>query len=277
MGKTEQIEHSRPESLNDYTSMKERGEKIVVLTAYDFLMARILEECRIDMILVGDSAGMVFSGHANTLPVTVDEMIYHARAVGRGATETPIVVDMPFLSYQVAIPDAIRNCGRVLKETSAMAVKLEGGEEIVSTVQALLAASIPVMGHIGLTPQSIHKFGGYRLRGRAPDQREKLIRDAHLLEDAGCFSIVLEMIPSDLASKISGDLRIPTIGIGAGPSCDGQVLVLPDLLGLNEGFRPRFLKTYASLAEETRGAVRRYIEEVRTGVYPSAEQSYDSR
>jgi 3-methyl-2-oxobutanoate hydroxymethyltransferase len=255
--------------------MKERGEKIAVLTAYDFLMARLLEACRIDLILVGDSAGMVVAGHENTLPVTVDEMIYHARAVGRGARETPIVVDMPFLSYQVTAEDAVRNAGRILKETTAMAVKLEGGEGVVPTIRALLDASIPVMGHIGLTPQSIHKFGGYRVRGRGADQREALIRDAHLLEEAGCFAIVLEMVPADVAAKISGDLRIPTVGIGAGPSCDGQVLVLPDLLGLNEGFRPRFLKTYAALADETRKAVRAYIDEVKSGDYPSAEQSYE--
>ncbi len=274
MKEKEKVKRDRPLTLTDYGKMKERGEKIVVLTAYDFLMARILEECRIDMILVGDSAGMVFSGYENTLPVTVEDMIYHAGAVCRGVKDTPVVVDMPFLSYQVSAQEAIRNCGRVLKETNGKAVKVEGGEEIISTVSALIRASIPVMGHIGLTPQSIHKIGGYRLQGKDSGQQEKLMRDAHLLEDAGCFSIVLEMIPSDLAAKISSELRIPTIGIGAGPSCDGQVLVLPDMLGLNEGFEPRFLKKYAFLGKETRKAVSKYIEEVKSGAYPSKEESY---
>ena len=206
--------------------------------------------------------------------MTVDEMIYHAKAVGRGAVGTPIVVDMPFLSFQVSVTEAIRNCGRVLKETRAMAVKIEGGADMIPTVEALLGASIPVMGHIGLTPQSIHKFGGYRLRGRSPDQRKQLIDDAALLQDAGCFSIVLEMVPADLALEITESLRIPTIGIGAGPSCDGQVLVLPDMLGLNEGFEPRFLKKYASLASEIREAVGKYREEVKSGLYPSERESY---
>jgi 3-methyl-2-oxobutanoate hydroxymethyltransferase len=274
MSKKDNKEKNRPLSLIDYRKMKEKGEKIVVLTAYDFLMARILESCRIDMILVGDSAGMVFSGYENTLPVTVEDMIYHGRAVCRAVEDTPVVVDMPFLSYQVSASEAIRNCGRVLKETDAMAIKVEGGEEIISTVTALIKASIPVMGHVGLTPQSIHKIGGYRLQGKDSEQREKLIRDVHLLEDAGCFAIVLEMIPSDLAFKISSDLQIPTIGIGAGPSCDGQVLVLPDMLGLNEGFEPKFLKKYASFGEETRKAVLKYIDEVKSGIYPSKKESY---
>jgi 3-methyl-2-oxobutanoate hydroxymethyltransferase len=267
-------EIKRPSSLGDYRKMKESGEKIAVLTAYDFLMARILEECKIDMILVGDSVGMVYSGHDNTLPVTVDDMIYHARAVGRAVKRTPIVVDMPFLSYQVSEAEAIRNCGRVLKETSAVAVKIEGGEEMISIASALIRSSIPVMGHIGLTPQSIHKFGGYKLRGKNREQQEKLIKDANLLQEAGCFSIVLEMIPADLAFKISGNLQIPTIGIGAGPSCDGQVLVLPDMLGLNMGFEPKFLKKFGSLGEDARKAVTRYIEEVKSGVYPAKDQSY---
>jgi 3-methyl-2-oxobutanoate hydroxymethyltransferase len=264
----------RPRSLVDYRRMKERGEKIAVLTAYDFLMARILESSGIDMVLVGDSVGMVFSGHSNTLPVTVDEMIYHARAVGRGIKDTPIIVDMPFMSFQVSSTEAVRNCGHVLKETRAMAVKIEGGEEIMPTVSALIRASIPVMGHIGLTPQSIHRFGGYGLQGRDPEQKEKLMRDAARLQEAGCFSIVLEMIPSELAGKITANLDIPTIGIGAGPSCDGQVLVLPDMLGLNEGFEPKFLKKYASLGQETRHAVRAFIEEVKSGMYPSDKESY---
>jgi 3-methyl-2-oxobutanoate hydroxymethyltransferase len=271
---TGKTESARPTTLNDYRAMKERGDKIVVLTAYDYLMARILESCQIDMILVGDSAGMVFSGYSNTLPVTVDDMIYHAKAVGRGAPETPIVVDMPFLSFQVSPEEAIRNCGKVLKETRAMAVKIEGGEEIAPTVKALIDASIPVMGHVGLTPQSIHKFGGYRLRGRNIDQQKKLIADAGILQDAGCFSIVLEMVPAELAFKITNNLQIPTIGIGAGPSCDGQVLVLPDMLGLNEGFEPKFLKKYASLGSEIRRAVGLYKGEVKSGAYPSEKESY---
>jgi 3-methyl-2-oxobutanoate hydroxymethyltransferase len=274
MEEKDKLEDNRPRTLNDYRTMKEKGEKIVVLTAYDFLMARILEKCHVDMVLVGDSVGMVFAGHPNTLPVTVEDMIYHARAVGRGVENIPIVVDMPFLSFQVSVAEAIRNCGRVLKETSAMAVKLEGGAEIIPTIRALIEASIPVMGHIGLTPQSIHKFGGYKLRGRNSEQQQKLTQDANLLQDAGCFSIVLEMIPADLAFKISSNVQIPTIGIGAGPHCDGQVLVLPDMLGLNEGFEPKFLKKYAQLGEDACRAITRFVGEVKSGDYPAKDQSY---
>jgi len=264
----------KPRSLSDYTRMKEKGEKIAVLTAYDYLMALILESSDVDMILVGDSVAMVFSGHSNTLPVTLDEMIYHAKAVCRGARETPVIVDMPFLSFQVSVEETVRNCGRVLKETNAMAVKIEGGEEIIPAISALNKASIPIIGHLGLTPQSIHKIGGYRIQGRSPEQRERLLKDAGLLQEAGCFSIVLEMIPSELAAEISGSLQIPTIGIGAGPSCDGQVLVLPDMLGLNEEFKPKFLKKYAKLGGEVRDSVSRYVQEVRSGEYPADDQSY---
>jgi 3-methyl-2-oxobutanoate hydroxymethyltransferase len=239
-------------------------------------MAGLLDEAGIDCVLVGDSLGQVFAGETSTLPVTLEQMIYHARAVRRGLRRALLVVDMPFLTYQVSAEEAIHNCGRVLQETGAQAVKLEGGhEEMSRTIRRLVAAGIPVMGHLGLTPQSLHKLGGYRLVGRAESERERMLAEAERLVDAGCFSMVLEMLPKGLAGEITRSVAIPTIGIGAGPDCDGQVLVLPDMLGLNEGFNPGFLKKYAGLSESVRDAVRAYISEVKAGEYPGSEHSYE--
>ncbi len=256
--------------------MKERGERIAVLTAYDYLMAGLVEDAGVDCVLVGDSLGQVVAGEASTLPVTLEQMIYHAKAVGRALKNALLVVDMPFLTYQVSPEEAIRNCGRVLQETGAQAVKLEGGHEMMaSTIRRVVDAGIPVMGHLGLTPQSVHKLGGYRLVGRAETERELALGDAQRLVDAGCFSMVLEMLPRGLAGEITAAVPIPTIGIGAGPDCDGQVLVLPDMLGLNEGFSPGFLKRYADLSGVVRGAVGDYVRDVKDGKYPGPEHSYE--
>jgi 3-methyl-2-oxobutanoate hydroxymethyltransferase len=267
---------TRPLTTLEFIAMKRRGERIAVLTAYDYLMAGLLDEAGIDCVLVGDSLGQVFAGEDSTLPVTLEQMIYHAKAVRRGVRRALLVVDMPFLTYQISAEDAIRNCGRALQETGAQAVKLEGGsEEMSRTVRRLVDAGIPVMGHLGLTPQSVHKLGGYRLVGRAESEKDGLLADAQRLVDAGCFSMVLEMLPRALAGEITRSVPIPTIGIGAGPECDGQVLVLPDMLGLNEGFNPGFLKRYAGLAGGVREAVRTYINEVKEGTYPGSEHSYE--
>jgi 3-methyl-2-oxobutanoate hydroxymethyltransferase len=269
-------EPRRPVTTRELVAMKERGERIAVLTAYDFLMAGLVDDAGIDCVLVGDSLGQVFAGEDSTLPVTLDQMIYHARAVRRGVRRALLVVDMPFLTYQVSAEEAIRNCGRVLQETGAQAVKLEGGhEEMARTIRRLVDVGIPVMGHVGLTPQSVHAIGGYRLVGRAAAERDRLLAEAARLVEAGCFSMVLEMVPRGLAGEITRSVPIPTIGIGAGPECDGQVLVLPDMLGLNEGFSPGFLKRYANLAEEVRGAVSAYVREVKEGTFPGSEHSYE--
>jgi 3-methyl-2-oxobutanoate hydroxymethyltransferase len=266
----------RPVTTRELVAMKERGERIAVLTAYDFLMAGLVDDAGVDCILVGDSLGQVFAGEDSTLPVTLDQMIYHARAVRKGVRRALLVVDMPFLTYQVCSEEAIRNCGRVLQETGAQAVKLEGGhEEMARTIRRLVDSGIPVMGHLGLTPQSVHRIGGYRLVGRAQAEREQLLADAERLVEAGCFSMVLEMLPKGVAGTITRSVPIPTIGIGAGPECDGQVLVLPDMLGLNESFSPGFLKRYADLAGGVREAVSAYVREVKEGVYPGAEHSYE--
>lgn len=254
--------------------MKKRGEKIAMLTAYDFLIAKLLDEAGIDVILVGDSLGNVFQGHETTLPVTVDDMIYHAKAVCRAVKRAMVVVDMPFLSYQVSLEEAIKNCGRVLKETCAEGVKLEGGSEIIDVVYKLTSIGIPVMGHLGLTPQSIHKFGGYDVRGVDEKEAEKILNDAKELESAGAFSIVLEKIPLGLAKKITETISIPTIGIGAGPFCDGQVLVVYDMLGLFEEFKPKFVRRYAELSKIIRNAFENYISDVKSGKFPSESESY---
>lgn len=260
----------------EMVAMKERGERIAVLTAYDFLMAGLVDDAGVDCVLVGDSLGQVVAGEDSTLPVTLEQMIYHAKAVGRALQRALLVVDMPFLTYQVSPEEAIRNCGRVLQQTGAQAVKLEGGHEsMAATIQRVIDAGIPVMGHIGLTPQSVHKLGGYRLVGRADEERQRALADARRLTDAGCFSMVLEMLPQGLAGEITRAVPIPTIGIGAGPECDGQVLVLPDMLGLNEGFNPGFLKHYANLAGDVRGAVTDYVRDVKEGKYPGPEHSYE--
>ncbi len=270
------VKSPRPMTTVELIAMKQRGERIAVLTAYDFLMAGLVDESGVDCVLVGDSLGQVVAGEDSTLPVTLDQMIYHAKAVRRGLARALLVVDMPYLTYQVSEEDALRNCGRVLQETGAQAVKVEGGyERMAQTIRRMVDAGIPVMGHLGLTPQSVHGLGGYRLVGRADAERDRLLADAERLAQAGCFSIVLEMLPQMLAGEITRSIPIPTIGIGAGPECDGQVLVLPDMLGLNEGFSPGFLKRYANLAVDVRAAVADYVKEVKDGAYPGPEHSYD--
>lgn len=256
--------------------MKQRGEKIAVLTAYDFLTAQCLDEAGIDVILVGDSAGMVFSGYPTTLPVTMEDMLYHLRAVSRGVRTSLVVGDMPFLSFQVSTSEAIRNAGRFLQEGNAEAVKLEGGKAILGTVQTLVDIGIPVMGHLGLTPQSIHQLGGYGLQARTRAEAHRLLADAKALEEAGCFSLVLEKVPWQVAQEVSAALSIPTIGIGAGPYCDGQVLVVDDMLGRFEKFVPKFVKRYAHLAEVMRRAFQAYRDEVKSGTFPGKEHSFSA-
>lgn len=255
--------------------MKQAGQPIVCLTAYDALMARLFDEVGVDVILVGDSVGNVFQGHETTLPVTLEEMIYHTKAVVRGVRRGLVVTDMPFMSYQVSMEEALRNAGRIMKEGGAGAVKLEGGGEwIAELVARMTSIGIPVMGHLGLTPQSIHQFGSYRTRGTEPREAEQIARDARLLEEAGAFAIVLEKIPAELARRITEQLTIPTIGIGAGVYCDGQILVSTDLLGLTVEFQPRFVRRYEQLAERIQQAVARYADDVRSRRFPSEEESY---
>ncbi len=265
-----------PKSLTipDLREQKAQGRKLTVLTCYDALFARLLDG-EVDLLLVGDSLNQVLAGHATTLSATLDQMIYHAQAVRRGAEKSLVFVDLPFLSYQVTVEEALRNAGRVMKETGAHGVKLEGGEAMAETIRALVRIGIPVMGHIGLTPQSVHQLGGYRVQGRDPAAADRLRADARFVEEAGACSVVLELVPAPLAAEVSALIRIPTIGIGAGAGCDGQVLVLHDMLGLNEGFRPRFLKTYADLAGVVRGAARAFSEDVRAGRYPGKEHSFE--
>lgn len=251
------------------------GEKLVMLTCYDTLFARLLDASGVDILLVGDSVNEVLAGARSTLSATLNQMIYHARSVRRGTSRALIVVDMPFLSYQVSTEDAIRNCGRVLAETGCHAVKIEGGEYLAGTVRALVERGIPVVGHLGLTPQSINALGGHRVQGREPAAAERLRSDALALQHAGASAIVLELLPRGLAAEITAALRIPTIGIGSGPECDGQVLVLHDMLGLNDEFQPRFLRRYAELADTVRKAVESYAADVRSGEYPSADHSFD--
>lgn len=254
--------------------LKKKGVKISALTAYDFITAKLLDEAGIDVILVGDSLGNVFQGNDTTLPVTMDEMIYHTKAVAKGVTRSMVVVDMPFMSYQLSVDEGFRNAGRIMKETSAGAVKLEGGIRVAETVKKITDAGIPVMGHIGLTPQSIHKFGSYRERGRDKEEADEILRDAKAVEEAGAFALVIEKIPSSLAQQVTAQLKIPTIGIGAGHHCDGQILVTPDMLGLNVDFHPRFVRHYASLAADINGAVKKYIDDVKKLKFPSDEESY---
>jgi 3-methyl-2-oxobutanoate hydroxymethyltransferase len=263
-----------PRNPPDLIAMKAAGRKIVVLTCYDAAFARLIAP-EVDVLLVGDSVNQVVAGRETTLSATLDQLIYHAAAVRRGAPGSLVVVDLPFLTYQVSAEDAIRNAGRVLQESGAQAVKLEGGAPMAATVRALVDRGIPVMGHLGLTPQSVHALGGYKVQGRTDAAADRLVEDAGALEEAGAFGVVLELIPTALARRVSTGLTIPTIGIGAGSGCDGQVLVLHDMLGLNEGFRPRFLKLYAALADEVRRAARTYAEEVRGGRYPGDEHGFD--
>lgn len=257
-----------------FVEMKERGEKIAVLTSYDFPTARIIESAGIEGIIVGDSAGNVFYGYETTLPVTMEQMLSHVRAVSRGVKRPLVIADMPFLSYQVSISQAIENAGRFLKEAGAQAVKLEGGTEMAETVSRLVSLGIPVMGHVGLVPQSIHRFGGYKAQGREETTKKYLLDSAVALEEAGCFSIVLEGMLSGVAKEITEKLRIPTIGIGAGPHCDGQVLVIYDMLGITQDFHPKYLRRYAELGGEIKTAAEKYIRDVKNGEYPSEKESY---
>jgi 3-methyl-2-oxobutanoate hydroxymethyltransferase len=260
-------------TIPDILKMKADGKRITVLTAYDYPFARLVDKGGVDIILVGDSAGVVFAGHETTLPVTMDEMIYHTRAVTRATPKALVVADMPFMSYQTGIEDACRNCGRMIKEGGAEAVKIEGGSNMAHVIRAISTIDIPVMAHIGLTPQSVHRMGGYRVQGRN-DQAERIRDDAFAVQHAGAFAVVLEGIPAQLAAEISAELTIPTIGIGAGPSCHGQVLVIHDILGLCEKYSPKFVKRYADLAPIISDAVTQYVAEVRDGQFPTEEHSF---
>jgi 3-methyl-2-oxobutanoate hydroxymethyltransferase len=261
-------------TIQTLQQMKFRGEKIAMLTAYDATFARIFDAAGVDAILVGDSLGMVIQGRENTLGVTLEEMIYHGRAVTRGAWRAHVVGDLPFLSYQVSPEEAVRNAGRLVKEGRVEAVKLEGGAEFSETIRLIDRAGIPVLGHIGLTPQSIHKLGGFRVQGRDEDQAERLLQDARALQEAGCYAIVLEGIPATLAKRITESLDIPTIGIGAGIFCDGQVLVCYDLLGMDELFKPKFVKRYENLHSRIGEAVRAFVSDVRERDFPMEEHSF---
>jgi len=254
--------------------MKRTGEKIAMLTAYDYSLARLVDGAGIDVILVGDSASNVMAGNDTTVPITLDHMIYHAQCVVNAVDRALVVVDMPFGSYQGDSKLALKSAIRIMKESGGHAVKIEGGMEVVDSIKRILTAGIPVMGHLGLTPQSIYKFGTYSVRAKEEEEAERLLEDARALQDAGCFSVVFEKIPADLAKRVSGSLDIPTIGIGAGADCDGQVLVLHDMLGITKDFSPRFLRRYADVGESVDGAVRDYIKDVRNGDFPSVEESY---
>lgn len=268
------VTESKRFTINDFKARKESKTPISMITCYDYPFARIIEQTDIDVILVGDSLGNVIAGYANTIPVTVDQMIYHTEIVRRGAPSKFLVIDMPFMSYHVSLEETLRNAGKMMKETGANAVKLEGGEDFKDIVSTLVKASIPVMGHIGFTPQSVHKLGGYLVQGREEDRRKQLMKDAKILEEAGAFSIVLEMVPETLAQEISKNLSVPTIGIGGGRYCDGQVLVINDLLGVNESFAPKFLKKYANVFEISKKAIQEYDREVKERKFPEEKHTY---
>lgn len=262
--------------IPDLIRKKTLGEKIAILTAYDATMARLLDRAGIDVLLVGDSLGTVILGHETTVPVTLEAMIHHTRAVAHGASRALVVSDLPFLTYQVNVEETVRNAGRLIQEGGAAAVKLEGGEPVADRVHRLSEIGIAVMGHLGLTPQSVHRLGGYRVVGKTQEEAERLYRDARILEQAGAFSVVLECVPPDVAAAITAELKIPTIGIGAGPDCDGQVLVSYDAFGLFDEFQPSFVKRYANLAEQVSEATRQYIDDVRQGRFPAAGQGVDA-
>ena len=265
----------KPVTVRDFAERKRKGEKLVVMTAYDALFGRLVDESGVDAILVGDSVGTAVMGYPSTLPVTLDHMIYHASAVCRGVKRALVIIDMPFLSYQASIESAVLNCGRAIQQTGVAAVKVEGGSpEMLDTVHALVRTGIPVMAHIGFTPQSVNTIGGPRVQGREQQSADRLIAEAKGLEEAGAFSIVLELVPAKVSARITAAAGIPTIGIGAGPECDGQVLVLPDVLGLNDTFSPKFLKRYAEMAQDVRSALATWARDVRTGTYPDAEHSF---
>ena len=272
----ERLVSSRAKKVTTHVlqEMKRTGEKIAMLTAYDYSLARLVDGAGVDVILVGDSASNVMAGNDTTVPITLDHMIYHAQCVVNAVDRALVVVDMPFGSYQGDSKLALKSAIRIMKESGGHAVKIEGGKEIVDSIKRILTAGIPVMGHLGLTPQSIYKFGTYSVRAKEEEEAEKLLEDAIALQDAGCFSIVFEKIPADLAKRVSETLDIPTIGIGAGADCDGQVLVLHDMLGITKDFSPRFLRRYADVGEAVDEAVRSYIEDVRKGDFPSEEESY---
>ncbi len=261
---------------NTILDMRARGEKIAALTSYDYLSARIVDESGIDMILIGDSLGMVVLGYENTLPVTMEEIIHHTKAVVRARPKALVVADMPFMSYQASVEDAVRNAGRLVKEGGAESVKLEGGHRYVPVIEAIVQASIPVVGHLGLTPQSLHQFGGYRVQGRDSRSADLLVSDAVALERAGCFSFVLEGIPWQLAQRITEAVSIPTIGIGAGPRCSGQILVINDMLGIHDKPLPRFVKKYDELGARMQEAVSAYVRDVKEGNFPAMEHCYDA-
>lgn len=261
-------------TTNTLQRLKAHAEKISMITAYDFSFAKLFDQAGIDVILVGDSASNVMAGHETTLPITLDQMIYHAASVIRGTERALVVVDLPFGSYQSNSEVALASAVRIMKETGAHALKLEGGEEVVDSIKRIVSAGIPVMGHLGLTPQSIHKFGTYVVRAKDEAEANKLRSDANILQEAGCFAVVLEKIPAALAKEVSEKLIIPTIGIGAGMYCDGQVLVMHDLLGINTAFKPRFLRTYLNLAEQVTGAVKQYISDVKNKDFPNESEQY---
>jgi 3-methyl-2-oxobutanoate hydroxymethyltransferase len=262
-------------TVRDFLQRKEAGEPLALVTAYDALFGRLVDEAGVDAVLVGDSLGNVVAGLESTLPVTLDQMIYHGAMVRRGVKRAMLLIDMPFLTYQVSAEQAVTNCGRVMQETGAQGVKLEGAsDDVLRGIRAVVDVGIPVMGHLGFTPQSVHALGGYRVQGRAPDDAGRLVAEARRLVEAGVFAMVLELIPASVAAEITRAVPVPTIGIGAGVECDGQVLVLPDLLGLNDAFQPKFLKRYASMADDVRSAVGRYRDDVRERRYPDADHSF---
>ena len=268
------LEDNRKVTTHRLIEMKQRGEKISMLTAYDYSMAQLIDQAGMDVILVGDSASNVMAGNVTTLPITLDQMIYHGKSVMKAVKRALVVVDLPFGTYQGNSKEALASAIRVMKETHADCIKLEGGAEIRESIERILCAGIPVMGHLGLTPQSINKFGTYTVRAREEAEAKKLIADAHLLEEIGCFAIVLEKIPAALAAQVASELTIPIIGIGAGGGVDGQVLVMHDMLGINQGFSPRFLRRYANLAEDITRAVQTYIEDVKTQDFPNEKEQY---
>ncbi|MCW9708861.1 3-methyl-2-oxobutanoate hydroxymethyltransferase [Fodinibius salsisoli] len=267
----------RPAKITTQTivDMKADGQKISMLTAYDYTMARILDQAGIEVILVGDSASNVMAGYDTTVPMTLDHMIYHTSCVVRGVETALVIADLPFMSYQVTPKEALISAGRMMKEAGAHGVKLEGGKPVVQTISKIVEAGIPVMGHLGLTPQSIYKFGTYKVRATDTEEAQQLIDDAKSLEEAGCFSIVLEKIPAQLAQKVTEEITIPTIGIGAGHECDGQVLVTHDMLGLNKDFKPRFLRRYADMDTDMTDAVQHYIQDVKSGDFPNKDEEYN--
>jgi 3-methyl-2-oxobutanoate hydroxymethyltransferase len=264
----------RRKTVLDLAKLKASSTKITMITAYDATMARLVDLAEIDIVLVGDSLGMVVQGHEDTLSVTLEDMIYHSRCVSRGLKQAHLTVDMPFMSYQVSVEEALRNAGRLIKEGSAQSVKLEGGARTAPAIEKIVQAGIPVMGHVGLTPQSVNTLGGWRVQGRSEAQADQLMQDALAVQAAGAFSLVLEMVPAELAAEVTAALSIPTIGIGAGVDCDGQVLVCNDLLGFNLDFSPKFLKRYATLQDPMVDAIKTFVNEVRQGQFPGEEHSF---